>query len=390
MTTKKSVLLIVDAFDLKSSGGRAARQTSEYLKKMGYHIFIISTIIPLDFNEVNNEFTYLTYKKGTISMKVNDTIVRKTCPAFFKDLSINFIHLCPMGARVNLHLISCAIEAKIKIIAQFWGYDYYCIKPFALRNSMHCNKCANGNILNSFLFKCDSFPKLIYKSISRIRRINILKQFNYYLVPNNDLVDALELSGVNRNNILKTPLPFYSDRVLNLKSQDGNNVVFYGQTIESKGFNLLPEIIKLCPNIPFVIAPMVNTKAGLDTINKLQLLENVQIIEKQWHEGLSEIVANARIVLFPSLWATTTETALLEAIFLEKVVAVFDVGVHKELFDNTLMSSKFLDIESMANSIRSLYYDNTQYEISKKNILNIKASLFDYHKQFEDFKLVYS
>jgi glycosyltransferase involved in cell wall biosynthesis len=50
-----------------------------------------------------------------------------------------------------------------------------------------------------------------------------------------------------------------------------------------------------------------------------------------WGNGLQEAIERAKAVVVPSLWATSTEYSLCEAMAMQKPVIVFGVGVHKDI-----------------------------------------------------------
>ncbi len=94
--------------------------------------------------------------------------------------------------------------------------------------------------------------------------------------------------------------------------------------------------IKALPETRFLICPPINQEQRLaqwgiveEKFPNLEIRTGVGI-----GRGLEDCLANAGGVLVPSLWDTTPEYALLEALYLQKPVVVFDVGTHSDCLED--------------------------------------------------------
>lgn len=386
MAVQNRVLMICDAFDPNSSGGRVAIKVAENLMEIGCDVFITTTIKESEYK--NSNISIVGYKKR--KSKFFFQSVEYSFREFLLKQNITHIHLCPFGSNVPVNLIGIAKKLKIKIFAQLWGYDYFCVRPYALRDGKGCNKCANGNLFYSLFLNCGSVFSFFYRYYNRWTRIRLTKNINYFLVPNLYLVAAIKKSGVKSEKIIHTPLPFWEDRVNSLETHNDNYVLFYGQGIESKGVGLLPEIIKNCPKVNFKLAILNYDSVGLRVKKEMQTFLNVSFIDKVWEKGLDQIVGNAKLIIFPSIWETTTETALLESIFLEKVIIAFDVGVHSELLKGSKMLIQKNNTQEFSQTIDHHYFNDDCFFDSNSKIKEIKRNLFNNESRLLLYSMLYS
>jgi len=170
--------------------------------------------------------------------------------------------------------------------------------------------------------------------------------------------DFLRLYGAETKRIIRLALPFAPVGLDQVATRDDGYFIFHGQIFDYKGLAVLQRAIEALPGTRFVICPPLNQEHRLaqwgirkDKYPNLEIRSGVGI-----GRGLEECLANAGGVLVPSLWDTTPEYAMLEALYLKKPVVVFDVGTHADSLKDGLnaMVAPRLDTDGFIRRIQEL------------------------------------
>jgi glycosyltransferase involved in cell wall biosynthesis len=178
---------------------------------------------------------------------------------------------------------------------------------------------------------------------------------------NEHLDHTLRRYGFGSPKIVRGPLPFDSKRLDGWSSTDGEAFVFHGQALAIKGAHLLPGIVKAVPGARFLLAPLRGPH-GDEMLARLVALRSARVEVDtgiRWETGLAKRIAGARGVLLPSVWPSTTEYALLEALGWGKPVVAFPVGVNREILvdEENAMIVPTGDVAGFARAVSRLDED---------------------------------
>ena len=112
--------------------------------------------------------------------------------------------------------------------------------------------------------------------------------------------------------------------------------------------------------------------------------------DKQWNTGLYDLIAKSRGVIIPSIWHTTTEYGLLEALGLKKPVFTFNISAHREFIINGVNGFKVPigDCEALAKQLNRLYEDNDLYEKVSNGAYILYKQLTDHQSWNNFFKMI--
>jgi glycosyltransferase involved in cell wall biosynthesis len=223
--------------------------------------------------------------------------------------------------------------------------DFFCIKLYA--NDIHgpCTKCLNNTYLEAFKNKCIiekpiDYVKTASGILIRKRLEKILPKIDYVITSTEEQMGFYQKFGIPLEKCVKTPLYFDNNRLKGIKPEMGDYFVCIAQNRVEKGFQHLEEILSYCDSTIKIIAAYNNKEQANIAINKYgfqKFIDNGMLEIKhnlRWETGLSELVAHSRGVIIPSIWPTTTEYGLLEALGYQKPIFCFDLGVHHELIQN--------------------------------------------------------
>lgn len=114
------------------------------------------------------------------------------------------------------------------------------------------------------------------------------------------------------------PAPVQRSRLT--QRAERSTIVFHGASIAAKGALWAIEVARQAPHLEFLFpfkARQLNLASG-------ETPPNVRFEPLTWETGLADRVADAEVVLVPSLWSATMEGALLKSVISARAVAVVE------------------------------------------------------------------
>jgi glycosyltransferase involved in cell wall biosynthesis len=355
----KRVLMICDAFGGKISGAIAARSAAWVWTELGFEVGVYSPVrVESDTSRDEPQIQFYQQVPFRSVQHVFPGEMQNQFEQVLADFKPDVIFFLGTPHSKPTCLLESAKKSGARTIFMIWVQSFYCARTYAVWHGQPCNQCAAGNFVPSFQHRCGSFPSLLRSVIVRQGLRKWLCTFDVLMCSSQDLAENLIKMGFPRAQIRFCPLFVDAARVKNLTSEDGNYYIYYSQPIEPKGWHLIAPIIRGCPNAQFVLCP---TSSDLSTISPdlYSLIDDQRvrlITGLTWQTGLADLVAKSRGVVIPSVWPTTTEYVLLEALGLRKPVVAFNVGIHQEILHHreNAMVADAVKVEQFIQHIRSL------------------------------------
>jgi glycosyltransferase involved in cell wall biosynthesis len=352
------ILIVCESVHGNESGGRVVRYLAKILHQKGHQLKLVvlkekyldsakdsfiqdSDIVfyPLKvrlFNRLTNIFF------ETNEIKKFRSIINSFLP--------DVVHFASFD---NLKPFRFIIESKktgAKVILQPWTMQFFCAQGFGYRNNQICTLCSNRNYFNAFYKQC-----ITYRGIpSQLERYYLHKWAlvaDVFLSSNSDLDKILYQYGVKKEKIVRFPIPFDYTFLNQIQKSEKDYFIFYGQLNSHKGLQVLLKAFSNLPNQKLKIYPLSRFPEDIIRTYNIEIINDIN-----WSNGLAEAIANSKAVLIPSLWSTSTEYSLCEALLLKKPVVLFNVGVHKHIFKNRInaMVVEPNEIESFVKAIIEL------------------------------------
>lgn len=328
------ILLVCDSTYFNLSGGKVVRYLTKILKDNGNQINIVVTSEKredVDFDEfyIQQSVVFLP-QYSSKKFNVSNLFFRTKHLIKFKEILIEYapevVHFASFDSGKPSEFITEAKKVNAKVVLQPWIMDFYCAQGYGLRNGESCTLCADGNFQNAIKKKCIKIPFVIslYK---RFKLKNASKCADIFLSSNFDMDKILIKYGVPSQKIFRFPVPFDYNKLINEATTSDNKFIYYGQNLKIKGVDFLINFFQKHKELKIKFFP----------VGKLDLVDspNIQVIyNKSWNNGLSEEILSSKAVLIPSLWDTTIEYVVYEALMHKKPIVIFNVGAHKYLFEN--------------------------------------------------------
>jgi glycosyltransferase involved in cell wall biosynthesis len=148
---------------------------------------------------------------------------------------------------------------------------------------------------------------------------------------------ALIKSGMQPNKVIRCPLPYHQQEIQAGPIEDDEYFLFSGRFLRDKGIHYLERIVKEVPDVKVKCLMLVSPADEQEYMRYLMRINSYLgdrvLVDKdiRWNTGGEAIARRAMGVLIPSVWPTSTEYTLLEALGMAKPIVAFRVGVHEDV-----------------------------------------------------------
>lgn len=372
------ILLVCESSHINESGGRVVRYITKILKRDGNLVKLVVLSEKRDDYELgdfykHNDVEFLPLRRNFMNRIAMLFYKTKEVQAF-NEILYNFspdvVHFASFDHTKPAVFIGKARKYGVKVVLQPWTMHFFCSQGFGFRNGEQCTLCANGNYLNALTKKCvtvKSIPSLIEKRFTH----NIALKADLFLSSNSGLDKILEKYGVKKEHVYRFPIAF-DYTFLNKQSEKTDDYfIFYGQANSHKGLSVLLDVFAKIPEQKLKVYPMAKLTESISLPKNIEVINGIN-----WNNGLGDAILNSKAVLMPSLWSTSTEYALCEALLMKKAVVVFNVGVHNDIFKNGFdaLVVEQNDINSFAQAVLEL---DSNAELRKEIAENGYNTLLD-------------
>lgn len=385
MENKNSILIIPDSYIGNSSGAIVAQVAKRILVELGNDVSVFSSEIKQDTIDLGTTKLYHRIGYNGLANWSEEKYI-KEYERVLKHSKATIIFTIGSITNKNLCYLEIAKKRGLKVISKIFMQDFFCVKYYANDSKGPCTKCLDNNYLEAYRNKCSidekfSFVKTFVYIKIRKRLQKILPKIDYVITSTYEQVGFYTKFGIPLEKCIKTPLLFDVKRIIDIQPTRGNYFVCIAQNRLEKGFHFLADILKHCEGSIKIIAAYNNKEQASIAIKNygFQELINKGVLEirydLRWESGLAELVAGSLGVIIPSIWPTTTEFGLLEALGYKKPVFTFDIGIHNEEIINGVngFKSPIGDCKLIAQQLTSLKNNDEMYE----TVSNGAKLLFD-------------
>lgn len=390
---KKNILIIPDACNGNSSGAIVCQMAVRMLQELGHNIIVFSE----DINDTKLLGGNVFLNRKSFSSKSNifsfpySSEYRKVLDQY----GINVVFILGSITNKPLCYLEEAYKRRLKVIVKIFMQDFFCAKFYANDRFGICVKCLK-NPFNAIQNHCcgrgwQADLTAIYRMLVRKRLKTLLPKADYVITSTDEQIGFYKQFGIPLSKCIKTPLYFNTERFLNVPTSFGDYYIGIAQMRVEKGFHLLPNILKHCSESVKIILAYANEnqtkKAENDELFK-PYIESGKLIVRQasWKTGLLDLVANSKGVIIPSIWPTTTEFGLLEALALQKCVFCFKVGIHAEKINNGVNGYAFPIAYEVAFAKALEDFNEDKFKAMLPGITGLYKELTDYNGWLETLK----
>ncbi len=286
------------------------------------------------------------------------------------DFKPDIVHMNNINFQLTPSIIYAIKKRNIPLVQTVHDYQMICPNHllYSFNETKPCERCINGSKFNCFKYNCihGSKAKSLIGSIEAklYSWLKTYKKVDLYVCPSRFLESKLlSVSDIYsgktfaiHNFIEKKPLP---------EKIDGEKpyVAFASRLSKEKGVTLLAEAAKLLPQYRFVVAGN-----GPDD-ECLKNIPNVELKGFVTGNELISLIANAKLMILPSVWYENCPLNILETHSFGVPVITMNSGGMAELVDDgqTGILINQPTAKEIAKAIEKCFEDEEFYNFLKKN-----------------------
>ena len=296
------------------------------------------------------------------------------------DFKPDIVHMNNINFQLTPSIIYAIKKRNIPLVQTV--HDYQMICPNHLLYSFDevkpCERCIKGSSFNCFKHNCihSSKAKSLIGAIEAklYAFLKTYKKVDLYICPSkfleNKLLSASDIySGRTfaiHNFIEKKPMPEVTGR-------EKPYVAFASRLSKEKGVKLLADAAKLLPDYSFVVAGN-----GPDD-EELKNIQNITMKGFLTGDELTSLIANAGVMILPSVWYENCPLNILETHSFGVPVITMNSGGMAELVEDgkTGLLVNEPTSEAIAEAIKKCFEDEEFYSSLKQNCMNRKERIIE-------------
>ena len=363
----------VQYFGLKNEANILKNEASIYVNNM-------------NFNKINIK-NILTPFKLIYSIEAKRKMM-KLLKQFKPDLIIlNNIeyHLTPSIILAIAKYKKYNSKAKLFYVA----HDYQLICPshgLFDTNINICEKCLEGKFSHCFKTKClkNSRVKSLIGTLDSYywKKRKVYKYVDKIICPSHFLKQKLDTQKEFRNKTIA--IHNFVDNMKREQYQKEDYILYFGKICKDKGSETLLEVAKKLPNIKFVFA-------GYGPLEeKIKEVSNAEYIGFKSGKELKEIIAKAKLSIYPSEWYENCPFSVIESQMLGTPVIGSNMGGIPELIEIGKTGEIFerKNQQDLKAKIESLWYDKDKLNRYSKNCDEMECETLEtyYEKLIDIYK----
>ena len=341
----------IEFFGMYDEQNTVGNSENLYTTNMDFH----STGIARFFYPFKIIYSLEAYKK-----------IGKVIDSFKPDI----VHMNNINFQLTPSIIYAIKKRNIPLVQTVHDYQMICPNHllYSLEEAKPCERCINGSKFNCFKYGCIHGSKA--KSLIGVieaKLYSLLKTYkkvDLYVCPSKFLEEKLLsadslYSGKTftiHNFIEKKPMPEKTDT-------EKPYVAFASRLSVEKGVGILAKAAKLLPDITFKIAG-----TGPDD-ECLKNIPNVNMLGFLTGDELISLIANAKVMILPSVWYENCPLNILETHAFGVPVITMNCGGMAELVEDgkTGLLIKEPTAEATAEAINKCFEDEEFYSSLKQN-----------------------
>lgn len=296
------------------------------------------------------------------------------------DFKPDVVHMNNINFQLTPSIIYAVKKRNIPLVQTVHDYQMICPNHllYSFGEVKPCERCISGSKFNCFKYNCihGSRVKSLIGSIEA-KLYSVLKTYkkvDLYICPSKfleeKLLSASELykgkTLALHNFIEKKPMP---QKIVPEKPY----VAFASRLSKEKGVDLLCETAKMLPEYSFIVAG-----SGPDG-ECLKDIPNITMKGFLTGDELISLMANAKVMLLPSVWYENCPLSILETHSFGVPVITMNSGGMAELVEDGKTGALINEPtpEAIAEAIRRCFEDEEYYDILKQNCETMREKIIE-------------
>ncbi len=294
------------------------------------------------------------------------------------DFKPDVVHMNNINFQLTPSIIYAVKKRNIPLVQTVHDYQMICPNHllYSFSETKPCDRCIKGSKWNCFRYSCIHNSKV--KSLLGVIEakfysfLQTYKKVDLYVCPSNFLENKLLSNSDIYSGKTFTIHNFIEKKSVSKKEVSKNPyIVFVGRLSKEKGVDLLADTAKLLPEYNFVVAG--NGPDG-EVLNDIP---NVTLKGFLTGDELTDLMANAKVLIAPSVCYENCPLSILEAHSMGVVVVTMNSGGMAELVDDgkTGVLVQNPTPEPVASALKKCLDDEEYYKKLKANCETISDTI---------------
>lgn len=295
------------------------------------------------------------------------------------DFKPDIVHMNNINFQLTPSIIYAVKKRNVPLVQTVHDYQMVCPNHllFSFDENKPCNRCIEGSKWNCFKHSCIHGSKA--KSLIGTVEANLYaflktyKKVDLYVSPSHFLAQKLlGASDIYKDKIFTIHNFIEKQAVPTKENTAGDYIAFAGRLSKEKGIDILAEAAKRLPQYRFCIA------GGGPDGECLENIPNVTMMGFLTGEKLVTFMANAKVLVVPSVWYENCPLSILEALSMGVPVITVNSGGMAELVDDgkTGTLAEAADVQSLVDAIEKTL-DEDYYATVKANCATAHESIME-------------
>ena len=282
----------------------------------------------------------------------------------------DIVHMNNINFQLTPSIVYAIKKRNIPLVQTVHDYQMICPNHllYSLKEAKPCERCVNGSKFNCLKYSCihSSKAKSLIGAIEAklYSLLKTYKKVDLFVCPSKFLAEKL-LSADSlykgktfmvHNFIEKKPMPEKTESI-------APYVAFASRLSVEKGVDILSEAAKLLPDISFIVAGN-----GPDD-EYLKNIPNITMKGFLTGDELTSLIANAKVMILPSVWYENCPLNILETHSFGVPVITMNSGGMAELVEDgkTGLLINEPTPEAIAQAIKKCFTDDEVDSVLKQN-----------------------
>ena len=292
----------------------------------------------------------------------------------------DIVHMNNINFQLTPSIIYAIKKRNIPLVQTVHDYQMICPNHllYSLKEAKPCERCVNGSKFNCLKYNCIHSSKAksligaieakLYSLLKTYRKVDLFVCPSEFLAEKLLSADSLYKGKTFtiHNFIEKKPIPEKADT-------KEPYVAFASRLSVEKGVDILSKAAKLLTDIPFVVAGN-----GPDD-ECLKNIPNVTMKGFITGDELTSLIANAKVMILPSVWYENCPLNILETHSFGVPVITMNSGGMAELVEDgkTGLLINEPTPEAVAQAIKKCFIDDEFYSVLKQNCERRKDEIME-------------
>jgi glycosyltransferase involved in cell wall biosynthesis len=395
------VLLVHNRYRTSAPSGEdsAVRNEQRMLEKRGVSV--------VAFDRCNDDIdqSSVAARAAAAANTVWSRRSRRELRAAVRRVRPDVVHVHNTFAMLSPSVYGACKAEGVPVVQTLHNFRFFCPSALFLRDGKPCEDCVDRSLLQSVRHRC--YRGSAGATATLAAMLSLHRAMGTYA---NDIDRYITLTEFGRSKAIKGGIAahklivkpnFVPDpppmgiaapiRAAAAPGAAGRYVVYVGRLLEGKGAETLVAAWRQLPSVRLMVVGDGALRAELEATARRERL-NVEFTGVQRRDAVMKTIANAEILIMPSVCYETFGLAIAEAFACGTPVLASRIGSLNELIDEGVTGRKFTagDHEDLARVVRAMLAD----ELALRRMRAAARAYFETHltedKNFSQLMRIYS